>query len=170
MAVRLRRWSRWLLWAVAAVLMLVAASLLAAVLALRGSLPQLDGQRTLNGLGSAVEVQRDPLGVVSIQAGNEQDMARALGFIHAQERYFEMDLMRRSAAGELAELFGPAALPMDRRMRVHRLRARSQDNLALALGDKRAVLEAYRDGVNDGLAALKVRPWPYLLLRQQPRP
>lgn len=170
MAVRLRRWSRWLLWAVLALLGLLATTLLAALLALRGSLPQLDGQRTLPGLGSAVEVQRDPLGVVSIQAGNEQDMARALGFIHAQERYFEMDLMRRSAAGELAELFGPAALPMDRRMRVHRLRARSQDNLALALGDKRAVLEAYRDGVNDGLAALKTRPWPYLLLRQPPRP
>lgn len=170
MAHPLRRWSRWLLWAVVAVLALLAATLLAAVFALRGSLPQLDGQQALAGLGSSVSVQRDPLGVVSLQADNEQDMARALGFIHAQERYFEMDLMRRSAAGELAELFGPAALPMDRKMRVHRLRARTQDNLALALGDKRAVMEAYRDGVNAGLAALEVRPWPYLLLRQQPRP
>ena len=170
MAHPLRRWSRWLLWAVVAVLALIAITLLAAVLALRGSLPQLDGQQALAGLGSSVSVQRDPLGVVSLQADNEQDMARALGFIHAQERYFEMDLMRRSAAGELAELFGPAALPMDRKMRVHRLRARTQDNLDLALGDKRAVMEAYRDGVNAGLAALEVRPWPYLLLRQQPRP
>src|SRR5690606_28789439 len=83
---------------------------------------------------------------------------------------FEMDLMRRSAAGELSELFGPDALPLDRRMRLHRLRARTAENLDTALGSKRAVVQAYRDGVNAGLAALPVRPWPYLLLRQQPRP
>ncbi|MGV8959473.1 MAG: penicillin acylase family protein [Stenotrophomonas sp.] len=161
---------RWLvrsLWGLSGLLILAIAGIW---LLLRGSLPQLDGATALPGLGAAVSVQRDARGVVTVEAGNETDMARALGYVHAQERFFEMDLMRRSAAGELSELFGTAAVPMDKRMRVHRLRARAHDNLDLALGEKRLVLEAYRDGVNAGLAALNVRPWPYLLLRQKPRP
>ncbi len=161
---------RWLLrslWLLLALAILAAAGVW---LLLRGSLPQLDGEVSLPGLSAPVSLQRDAAGVVTIDAGNEMDMARALGFVHAQERFFEMDLMRRSAAGELSELFGTAAVPMDKRMRLHRLRARTQDNLAVALGDKRALAQAYRDGVNAGLAALKVRPWPYLLLRQTPRP
>ncbi|WP_305805807.1 penicillin acylase family protein [Stenotrophomonas sp. YIM B06876] len=161
---------RWLLrslWVLQGLLILAVAGIW---LLVRGSLPQLDGASVLPGLGAAVSVQRDARGVVTVQAGNEADMARALGYVHAQERFFEMDLMRRSAAGELAELFGAAAVPMDQRMRVHRLRARTREHLDLALGEKRHVLEAYRDGVNAGLAALSVRPWPYLLLRQKPRP
>lgn len=161
---------RWLLRALWGLLGLLIVTLATAWLLLRGSLPQLDGEVRLPGLDAPVSVQRDAGGVVSIEAGNELDMARALGYVHAQERFFEMDLMRRSAAGELSELFGAAALPMDRRMRVHRLRARTRDHLDVALGNQRNAVEAYRDGVNAGLAALHVRPWPYLLLRQRPRP
>ncbi len=139
-------------------------------LLLRGSLAQLDGELLLPGLSAPVSLDRDANGMLTVQAANEADMARALGYVHAQERFFEMDLMRRAAAGELSELFGAAALPRDRAMRVHRLRARTHENLGVALGDKRTVIEAYREGVNAGLAALPVRPWPYLLLRQQPRP
>lgn len=160
---------RWLLRVLGIVLGLLVLLLLVVWLLLRGSLAQLDGELALPGLSAPVAVARDGHGMVTIDAANEADMARALGYVHAQERFFEMDLMRRSAAGELSELFGRDALPLDRRMRVHRLRARTHDNLAVALGGKRAVLEAYRDGVNAGLAALPVRPWPYLLLRQQPR-
>ena len=161
---------RWLLRSLGMVLGLSMLALGVAWLLLRGSLPELDGELALPGLRAPVHVQRDGHGVVTVDAADERDMARALGYVHAQERFFEMDLMRRSAAGELSELFGAGALPLDRRMRVHRLRARVHDDLAAAMGDKRAVLEAYRDGVNAGLAALPVRPWPYLLLRQQPRP
>ncbi len=160
---------RWLLRSLWIVLGLLLLSLLILWGLLRGSLPQLDGELALPGLSAPVAIQRDALGVLTVDAANEADMARALGYVHAQERFFEMDLMRRSAAGELSELFGAKALPLDKRMRVHRLRAHTQENLGAALGDKRAVLEAYRDGVNAGLAALPVRPWPYLLLRQQPR-
>ena len=161
---------RWLLrslWVVLGLLLILALTLWGL---LRGSLPQLDGELALPGLSAPVSIDRDALGVVTVEAANETDMARALGYVHAQERFFEMDLMRRSAAGELSELFGAKALPLDRRMRVHRLRARTHEHLNAALGDKRAVIEAYRDGVNAGLAALPIRPWPYLLLRQQPRP
>ncbi|MEO6103041.1 MAG: penicillin acylase family protein, partial [Pseudoxanthomonas sp.] len=136
---------------------------------LRGSLPELDGELALVGLSAPVTVERDAIGVVTIEAANETDMARALGYVHAQERYFEMDLMRRSSAGELAELFGPIALSLDKEHRVHRMRARVMANLDAFAGDKRAQLQAYTDGVNAGLDGLKVRPWPYLLLRQQPR-
>ena len=161
--------SRWLLRLSGALLVLLLLALGSIWLLLRGSLPQLQGELVLPGLSAPVSIARDDKGTVTVEAANERDMARVLGYVHAQERYFEMDLMRRAAAGELAELFGPAALPLDKRMRVHRLRARTQANLDAALGDKRAAMEAYRDGVNAGLSALKVRPWPYLLLRQQPR-
>lgn len=150
----------------------VALALLSALLAwwsLRGSLARLDGELALPGLSAPVTVRRDALGVATIDAANEADMARALGYVHAQERFFEMDLMRRSAAGELAELFGPIALDMDKERRAHRMRARVAANLAAFEGGRHGVLQAYADGVNAGLAALSTRPWPYLLLRQQPR-
>jgi penicillin amidase len=95
---------------------------------------------------------------------------RALGYVHAQERYFEMDLLRRTAAGELAELFGPIAIDTDKEHRVHRMRARVTRNLDSILGDKRPMAQAYVDGINAGLHSLRTRPWPYLLLRKQPAP
>src|SRR3546814_20140858 len=95
---------------------------------------------------------------------------RALGYVHALERYFEMDLLRRTAAGELAELFGPAAIDIDKEHRIHRFRARVDANLDPMVGRHRAGMQAYVAGVNAGLRDLKVRPWPYLLLRTQPEP
>lgn len=155
-------------------LLLVAGTMLLLVLLawgmLHGSLARLDGELVLPGLSAPVTLQRDALGTVTIDAANEVDAMRALGYAHAQERYFEMDLMRRTAAGELAGLFGARAVELDRSRRVHRMRARASRDLALIAGDKRAVLEAYTRGVNAGLAALRTRPWPYLLLRTEPSP
>jgi len=154
-----------------AMLMLVLALLaaLAVWLLLRGSLATLDGEQRLPGLTAPVNILRDSLGIVTIDAGSETDALRALGYVHAQERYFEMDLLRRAAAGELAELFGPSALESDRKHRVHRMRARLQVQFDAIAGDRQPHLQAYVEGVNSGLGALSVRPWPYLLLRQQPR-
>ncbi|XBL66761.1 penicillin acylase family protein [Xanthomonas campestris pv. centellae] len=149
--------------------LLVLAASLGLYLLMRGSLPLLDGDSALSGLAAPVNVQRDRLGVVTIDAANQLDALRALGYVHAQERYFEMDLMRRAPAGELSELFGAKAVDLDKRNRVHRLRARVQASLDIATGSQRTALQAYTDGVNAGLAALRVRPWPYLLLRQTPR-
>ena len=137
--------------------------------ALRGSLPQLDGNLQTKSVRGETSIERDALGTVTITAGNRADATWALGYVHAQERFFEMDLMRRSAAGELAELFGAAALPLDRRARVHRMRARAEATLALAPPADRELIETYRDGVNAGLAALSVRPFAYLLTRNTPR-
>jgi penicillin amidase len=134
----------------------------------RGSLAEVDGELALAGLSAPVTVERDALGVATITAADETDAARALGFVHAQERYFEMDLLRRSAAGELSALFGARALERDKVVRLHRLRARLGESLEAIAGERLPVLQAYADGVNAGLAALDRKPWPYLLLKAEP--
>ncbi|HLS83572.1 MAG TPA: penicillin acylase family protein [Arenimonas sp.] len=151
-------------------LILAALATLAAVWLARGSLAQLDGEHALPGLSAPVGIERDALGVATIDAANEVDAARALGFLHAQERFFEMDLLRRAAAGELSELFGPPALEHDRQARLHRLRARSREFLPAVAGDSLPVMQAYAEGVNAGLAALDSKPWAYWLLGAEPAP
>lgn len=137
---------------------------------LRASLPVLDGTLPLAGLQAPVTVERDGLGVPTLHGERRSDLARATGFVHAQDRYFQMDLLRRSAAGELAALFGPAALGFDRDMRIHGLR-RVADQVVTKLPERyRQLLQSYADGVNAGLAALGARPFEYALLRIEPVP
>jgi penicillin G amidase len=137
---------------------------------LRGSLPQIDGERQIPGLTVPVRVTRDGFGIPTIHAANRLDAARATGFVHAQDRFFQMDLSRRRAAGELAALVGPRALAIDREIRIHRFRAEAQRAVSLMSAADRAVLEAYTSGVNAGLQALSAPPFEYLLLRQTPAP
>ncbi len=158
---------RWLMRIIATVVFLAVVGVASAWFALRGSLPALDGTVSA-ALDAAVTLDRDALGTVTVTGANRDDVTWVLGYVHAQERFFEMDLMRRSAAGELAELFGKSALPIDRTVRQHRMRARSQAALAGAQPEQLAVIERYRDGVNAGLAALSVRPIAYLLTRNEP--
>ena len=94
---------------------------------LRASLPVLDGEHALPGLSAPVRVDRDALGVPTLRGATREDVAQALGFLHAQDRFFQMDLSRRRAAGELAALVGSAALPADRELRLHRFRAEARD-------------------------------------------
>ena len=108
------------------VLLLLLSASVTAVLLVRGSLAVLDGERPLAGLTGPVEIARDDLGVPDIEAESRTDAARALGYLHAQDRFFQMDLQRRSAAGELAELMGPGVLNIDRDVRVHQFRRRAQ--------------------------------------------
>jgi penicillin amidase len=156
-------------------ILLVLALALAAAFAwgwhsLRASLPLYDGEHPLAGLSAEVRVSRDDLGVVTIEAAGQLDAIRALGFVHAQERFFEMDLSRRAGAGELSALVGAAALDLDRRRRVHRFRARALAMLEAASAAERSQLAAYAAGVNAGLDALAARPFPYLLLGRRPEP
>jgi len=134
------------------------------------SLPQLDGERAVSGLSAPVQVERDNLGVPTIRGANRLDVARALGFIHAQDRFFQMDLFRRRAAGELSELFGRATLAADRDIRVHRFRSVAKRVQQSASADDRALVEAYAAGVNRGLSSLGSNPFEYLLLRTDPAP
>ncbi len=160
------RWLRRIGWGVLALAVVV---VMAVWFFLRGSLAQLDGKHTVPGLHGPVTVHRDALGMPSISGGDRLEVAYATGFVHAQDRYFQMDLLRRVAAGELAELFGPKALPTDREHRLHRFRARAADAYALLPEPDRQLLERYAAGVNEGLNALGTRPFEYGLLAQAPR-
>ena len=136
----------------------------------RASLPLLDGDRQITGLSAPVQVQRDRLGIPSIRGATREDVARALGFLHAQDRFFQMDLARRRAAGELAALVGVRALALDHEIRIHRFRAEARRAVGLLTPSSRQIVDAYTAGVNSGLAALGAPPFEYLLLRQEPQP
>jgi len=167
---RHRRRGRVLLSVATGVILLLAFSGLWVRGQVLGSLPQLDGERVLPGLQSAVRIERDERGAPTIRGANRLDVARALGFVHAQDRFFQMDLLRRSAAGELSELFGRATFARDRAIRVHRFRSLARRVQQMASAEDRAIGEAYADGVNAGLAALTTRPFEYLLLKLDPAP
>ena len=144
----LKRWSLRILLACVGVLAFV---LLAAWLFLRASLAQLDGTRRAPGLVAAVSVARDENGVPLLQGSNRLDLAYATGFIHAQDRFFQMDLLRRAGAGELAELFGERALAADKAHRLHRFRARAELMLDTMPAADRQFIDRYVAGVNDGM-------------------
>jgi penicillin amidase len=135
---------------------------------LQNSLPQLNGTMTLSGLEAPVTVDRDGYGIPTITAGSRSDAARALGFVHGQDRFFQMDLQRRQAAGELSALVGARALAVDRTARVHRFRHISRLAVSHTNAEYRKVLEAYADGVNAGLASLAAAPIEYHVLRVSP--
>lgn len=137
---------------------------------LRRSRPQLDGTASVAGLSASVTIDRDHLGVPTIRGATRPDVARALGFLHAQDRFFQMDLLRRSAAGELSALIGPATVEIDRAARRHSFRRSAHETFTQLAPDDRALLEAYAAGVNAGLAALPARPFEYLVFRTPPEP
>ncbi|AJY41990.1 penicillin amidase family protein [Burkholderia humptydooensis] len=136
---------------------------------LRASLPQLDGDVRAPMLGASMTAERDALGVPTIAARDRFDAAYGIGYLHAQDRFFQMDMLRRSGAGELSELFGPIALDVDRDHRLYRFRALAAAAVAHLPPDDLRLLQRYTQGVNDGLAALRARPFEYALLRMQPQ-
>lgn len=137
---------------------------------LAGSRPQANGSVSLRGLSAPVTIVRDADGVPTITAHNRRDLAFALGYVHGQERYFQMDLQRRDAAGELSALVGKAALKVDEKHRQHRFRALAKRELAALPARQRKLVDAYTAGVNAGLTHLAVRPWEYLLLGVKAKP
>lgn len=138
-------------------------------LGFKASLPKLEGELNTSHITAKVSVERDAKGVASISGDNRADIAYATGYIHAQERFFQMDLSRRMAAGELSELFGSLALNADKESRLHRFRHRSINALAaLSLGEK-TILDKYVLGVNEGLTGLGSKPFEYWLLNAEPR-
>jgi len=134
------------------------------------SVALLDGEVEVSGMESPLTIERDGLGVPTIRGANRLDVARGLGFLHAQERFFQMDLMRRQAAGELSELFGAGALPADRASRLHQFRKRARRVIETMPDTEREVVDAYAAGVNSGLERLREKPFEYVLLRMTPAP
>ncbi|MGS1003556.1 penicillin acylase family protein [Burkholderia glumae] len=168
MTLRTRRPWWWLKMLASLVVLTVALAAAGMFLFLRASLPQLDGEIRAPGLGGPVTATRDALGVPTVTARDRFDLAYGIGYLHAQDRFFQMDYLRRSGAGELAELVGPPALDVDRAHRLFRLRARAEATLARLPPDQRRLLDRYTQGVNDGLAALGARPFEYALLGARP--
>ena len=133
----------------------------------QASKPALDGEIELEGLIGEAVVARDENGVPHIFADADADVFFALGYVHADERFFQMDLARRYVHGRLAELFGPVAVRSDARVRTRGFPAATEAVIANAAPDTRAAVDAYVAGVNARLA--EGRPAPeYLLLGARP--
>lgn len=163
-----RRMRRLLAVIVVLVLVAAASTLLAVFVLLHAGAATTEGDVTAS-VASPVTISRDALGAVTIDAASRADASFALGFAHAQDTFFAMDLMRRKAAGELAALVGPAAVELDKDYRRHRLRAVAEQAYRTLPPDQRDQLQRYAAGVNAGLAGLRVRPWEYLVFRQAPQ-
>lgn len=137
----------------------------------RRAFPQVSGTLRVAGLRQPVEVVRDRWGVPHVYARNEHDLFFAQGYVHAQDRLWQMELNRRTAAGHLSEVFGERTLATDRFLRTLGLRQAAQLEWALLSEDARAALRAYAEGVNAFLGQNRSRlPLEFVLLRVHPEP
>ena len=151
-------------------LFLLALAALGAYGLLRLSLPKTEGEILLAGLRANVEVLRDRHGVPHIYSSSLEDAHYALGFVHAQDRLWQMEMSRRIGSGRLAEVLGAPALDADRFMRTLGLRRAAEANLRNYDDETRALLDAYAAGVNAFLAARGVLPPEFWLLNVTPEP
>jgi penicillin amidase len=146
-----RTWPRALRWStygvIALVLLLIVLSV-AVVWVVRRPLPQTTGQLALPGLSAPVEVLRDEHGIPQIYADTTADLMRAEGFVHAQDRFWEMDVRRHITAGRLSELFGKDALDTDKLIRTMGWSRVAEQEVALLKPESRNALQWYADGVN----------------------
>lgn len=134
------------------------------------SLPRLTDNIVTPNISASLSVARDKIGTAVITAQNRIDAAYGLGYAHGQDRFFQMDLLRRNAAGELAEIFGEKALDLDKSRRFHQLRKRASAMVDAFEKDDKALLEKYAQGVNDAVAAQSVNSFEYLLTQSVPKP
>ncbi|HVO58715.1 MAG TPA: penicillin acylase family protein [Dongiaceae bacterium] len=134
-------------------------------------LPQVDGTASLPGLQSQVTVDRDAWGVPHIKAASLADLAEAQGYVTAQDRLWQMDLLRRVGRGQLSEIVGPAALPLDKKFRLLRFSAAAEREAANLDEESRVAMEAYARGVNEFIAQHQNKlPVEFTLLKYKPAP
>jgi penicillin amidase len=145
---RRSRGARIFLWLSLILSLLVATTVGYAYFIARAALPQLDGTLRVKGLAAAVKVTRDGHGVPAIEAATLADLFFAQGYVTAQDRLWQMDVMRRFAAGELSEILGEDTLKIDREQRILGLRAAARKSLQMASPRDRAYFDAYALGVN----------------------
>jgi penicillin amidase len=156
---------------VAALLLLAGIAMIAGWWIMRRSLPTLDGQVAVAGLKAGVIVDRDQWGRPWIRAKSTEDLVMAQGYVMAQDRLWQMDLLRRAAAGDLAEIVGPVALKIDEENRTLGMRQAAERAAAESGPEIRAMLESYARGVNRYVAERRDRlPMEFSLLGYKPRP
>jgi len=137
----------------------------------RAALPELDGSVSVPGLSAPVSVTRNSQGVPTIEAANLDDLFFAQGYVTAQDRLFQMDLMRRAAAAELSEVVGEVALKHDRQQRILGIRAAAEKGIAAITPEDRQQFNAYAQGVNAFIKWHGERlPLEFRLLHYTPRP
>ena len=165
----MRRWTKRLGFG-AGLLLIFAAGIgfLIGFLMLRASLPQTTGSLALPGLERPVRVLRDAHGIPSILASSRHDLYMALGFVHAQDRLFQMDLQRRLGAGRLSEVFGETAVGSDRLMRTLGLYRHAAASVNAASAEFRAVLDDYTAGINAFLHSGTALPIEFTVLGYRP--
>ncbi|GAC1669995.1 MAG: penicillin acylase family protein [Candidatus Acidiferrum sp.] len=134
-------------------------------------LPQLDGAASLPGLKNEVTVERDGWGVPHIRANSLQDLAEAQGYIMAQDRLWQMDLLRRVGRGQLSEIVGPAAIKIDKEFRNLNFARAAERDVTLMDAEARSAMEAYARGVNHFVEQHQDRlPVEFSLLQYKPEP
>lgn len=139
-------------------------------LLLQQSSAQLDGEIALSNLSAPVTVTTDVHGIPAIHAANRLDAVRSLGYLNAQDRLFQMDLMRRKNAGRLAELFGSLALDNDSRARTYGFNRVAKKVVSQLPNAHKRYLQAYSEGVNDFIHSAKALPFEFTVLGYQPEP
>jgi penicillin G amidase len=163
--------ARILLWLLLGVLLVLAALVAYAYYVTHSALPQLDGQVQVRGLSTSVTVTRDGHGVPTIEAATLEDLFFAQGYVTAQDRLWQMDIMRRYAGGELSEILGEDTLRLDREQRILGLRDAARKAMEIASPRDRSFFEAYARGVNAYIAARGDRlPIEFRILRYAPKP
>jgi penicillin amidase len=162
---------RILLWLLLVLALLVAGVAAFAYFVARSALPQLDGTLAVKGLSAPVKVTRDNHGVPAIEAATLEDLFLAQGYITAQDRLWQMDIMRRFAAGELSEILGEDTLKIDREQRILGLRAAARKSLQTASARDRAYFDAYARGVNAFMESHSSSlPIEFRILKYRPQP
>jgi penicillin G amidase len=147
-----RRISRWPIFTAVVLVLALGALASLAIATVRTSFPETSGRLMVSGLKGQVEVLRDSYGVPHIYADNPEDLFEAQGYVHAQDRFFEMDFRRHLAAGRLSELFGISQLETDAYIRTLGWRRVAEQELSLLAPSTRRYLDAYAAGVNAYLA------------------
>lgn len=148
----MRTWVRVLLIIGLVVSLIVVGVVGYAIHLVRASFPQVGGQLAVSGLASDVDVVRDELGIPTIYADNLEDLFFAQGFVHAQDRFWEMDVRRHITAGRLSEMFGESQIPTDTFLRTLGWRRIAEQEVGMLTDRSRRILDAYSAGVNAYLA------------------
>ncbi|MFZ0420179.1 MAG: penicillin acylase family protein [Candidatus Sulfotelmatobacter sp.] len=158
-------------WLVLVLGLLIAGLIGYAYFIARSALPQLDGNISVKGLSAPVKVTRDGHGVPAIEAATLEDLFFAQGYVTAQDRLWQMDVMRRFGAGELSEVLGEDTLKIDREQRILGLRAAAQKSLGTASPRDRLYFDAYARGVNAFIEARgNALPIEFHILKYRPKP
>jgi len=167
----MNKWKKVVIGGFATLIVILIVFSIISYLMLKKSLPQYNGEIQLTGLNNQVEILRDNFAIPLIKARSDEDAAFALGFVHAQERLFQMDVARRAGEGRLSEVFGTKTIPIDQMFRTVGIYKSVKANYEKLNPLSKKILEAYSKGVNEFIKTAKGNyPVEFDLLGYDPYP